>query len=79
LNEIYSVFELCRLILSSNIWVGTIFWIGVGIFFVFVLTGAWEAAQNEDIKWLKFLLLFFWVLLFVELLAVMVLSFVEIV
>ena len=78
MNTFRSIVELCISIVQGNIWIGTAFWIGLGIAFAMLLAGAWNALQETNSRTGKAFIFGFWALLLLELLVVIALSFVEI-
>jgi len=70
MDQAEQLYNLAKLIISSNIWIGTIFWIGLGIFFVMMISMCWGYFREAKSRLAKALLLTFWALAVVEMLVV---------
>lgn len=78
MDLLVALLELCITIVRGNIWVGTAFWIGLGMFFVFGVSGTWGLVKEADGRIAKALLGLLWLCFLIELLVVIALCFVEI-
>jgi len=63
-----------KTIISGNIWIGTIFWIAVGMFFVMIISKTWDISQKIENKLCKAALIFVCVGFLFEMLIVISLS-----
>ena len=73
---LFEIINLAKDIIQGNIWIGTIFWISLGIFLTWMASWSWEIYKEETGR-TKVLMFFLWVISIVEIAAVTVAGFVK--